>query len=82
MNEEEQEKPEFIRKVSKFVPSVGKPDYKQSLNSKLKWSGIALLCYFVLSHITAVGLQDTDPKYQQFFYFQMVLFFDIPWHNE
>ena len=72
MNGEEKEKPEFINKVSKFVPAVGKPDYKQTLNSRLKWSGVALLCYFVLSHITAAGLQETG-EYQQFFYFQMVL---------
>ena len=72
MNEEEEKKPETITKISRFVPSVGKPDYKQSLNSRLKWSGVALLCYFVLSHITAVGLEESS-QYQQFFYFQMVL---------
>ena len=72
MSEEETKKPELITKVSKFVPSVNKPDYKQSLNSRLKWSGVALLCYFVLSHITAVGLNESE-QYQQFFYFQMVL---------
>lgn len=72
MDEQEQEKPDFITKVSKFVPSVGKPDYKQSLNSRLKWSGVAVLCYFILSHITAFGLQESG-QYEQFFYFQMVL---------
>jgi preprotein translocase subunit SecY len=72
MDEQEEEKPELITKVSKFVPAVGKPDYKQTLNSRLKWSGVAVLCYFVLSHITAFGLQQTG-QYQQYFYFQMVL---------
>lgn len=70
--EEEEEKPEFIRKVSKFIPSIGKPDYKQSLNSRLKWSGIALLCYFVLSHITAFGVL-SGQQYSQYTYVQMVL---------
>lgn len=73
MNEEEQEeKPEFVSRISKFIPAVGKPDYKQSLNSKLKWSGIALLCYFLLLHITVVGIQQSE-YFKQLSYVQMVL---------
>ena len=69
--EEEVKKPELITKISKFVPAVGKPDYKQALNSRLKWSGVALICFFVLSHITVYGLE--KGAYEQFQYFQMVL---------
>jgi len=72
MNDEEEKKPEFITKVSKYVPAVSKPEYKQSLNSRLKWSGIAVLCYFILSHITAFGVEEGE-QFEQFFYFQMVL---------
>src|SRR4030042_2857960 len=70
--EEEKKKPECITKVSKFIPAIGKPDYKQSLNTRLKWSAVALLFYFVLSHITAFGVQ-SGSQYGQFYYFQMVL---------
>jgi preprotein translocase subunit SecY len=71
-NEDDEKKPEFVTKISKFIPSIGKPDYKQSLNSRLKWSGIALLCYFLLLHITVVGIQQSE-YFKQLSYVQMVL---------
>jgi len=72
MDEEtEEKKPEFVKKIAKFLPAVGKPEYKQSLNTRLKWTGIALLCYFVLSYISVYGLSPSS--YQQFQLFQIVL---------
>ena len=72
MSEEEPEKkPELIARISKYIPSITKPEYKQTLNSRLKWTGIALLCYFLLSYITVSGLE--SGAYTQFHYFQMVL---------
>jgi preprotein translocase subunit SecY len=72
MDEEtEEKKPDLVKKISKFLPAVGKPEYKQSLNTRLKWTGIALLCYFVLSYISVYGLSPSS--YQQFQLFQIVL---------
>ncbi len=69
--EEKEEKPELIKKIAKFLPAIGKPEYKQSLNTRLKWTGIALICYFVLSYVTVWGLGESS--YQQFKYFEIVL---------
>lgn len=72
MDEEtEEKKPDLVKKISKFLPAVGKPEYKQSLNTRLKWTGIALLCYFVLSYISVYGLSPSS--YEQFQLFQIVL---------
>jgi preprotein translocase subunit SecY len=72
MDEEtEEKKPDLVKRISKFLPAVGKPEYKQGLNTRLKWTGIALLCYFVLSYISVYGLSPSS--YQQFQLFQIVL---------
>lgn len=38
-----------ITKLSKFLPSIERPTYKQPLNKKLMWTGICLILYFMLS---------------------------------
>lgn len=48
-----------IEKISKYLPTVEKPTYKQTLNKKLIWTGIALLFYLVLSHISVFGIGQT-----------------------
>ena len=50
MDEEqpEEEKKDLASRISRFFPAVSKPDYKQGLNSKLKWTGIALLLFLLL----------------------------------
>ncbi|MEM7821198.1 MAG: preprotein translocase subunit SecY [Candidatus Aenigmatarchaeota archaeon] len=45
-----------IEKISKFLPAVEKPKYKQPLNKRIMWTGIALILYFLLSHITIYGI--------------------------
>lgn len=45
-----------IVSFSKFIPSVQKPLYKQSFNTRIMWVGIALLAYLILSHITVIGV--------------------------
>lgn len=47
---------DIILKASKLIPSVEKPLYKQSFNTRLMWVGIALISYLILSNITVVGL--------------------------
>jgi len=46
-----------ISKIAKFLPSVEKPTYKQPFNTRLMWTGVALLIYFVLSYITIYGIE-------------------------
>jgi len=38
-----------ITKLAKFLPTVEKPVYKQSLNKKLAWTGLVLIVYFLMS---------------------------------
>jgi len=47
---------DFMVSLSRFIPSVQKPLYKQSFNTRIMWVGIALLAYLVLSHITIIGV--------------------------
>ena len=49
-----------IEKISKFLPTVEKPTYKQSFNTRMMWTGIALILYFLLSHITIYGIAETS----------------------
>jgi len=61
-----------IEKISKFLPSVEKPTYKQSFNARITWVGIALLLYFVLSHITIYGI-GTPPELEYLRTIQLLL---------
>jgi len=61
-----------VGKVVKYIPSVEKPTYKQTFNTRLKWTGIALLMYFILSAITVFGL-DKAASFEQFRFFEIVL---------
>lgn len=68
----EEEKKDFASRIVKLLPSVGKPEYKQSLNQRLKWTGIALLLYLLLSWITVFGINESA-SFQQFRFFEIVL---------
>ncbi len=74
MDEEQphEEKKDFVSRVVKLLPAVSKPEYKQGINQKLKWTGIALLLYLLLSWITIFGI-DTSQSFQQFRFFEIVL---------
>jgi preprotein translocase subunit SecY len=53
-----------VSKIARFLPTVEKPTYKQPFNKRLMWTGVALLLYFVLSHITIYGIgQTSDTEY-------------------
>lgn len=60
-----------INKIVEYIPSVKKPKFQQTVNTRLKWTGIALTLYFVLSSITAYGVQTAD--FEQFRFFEVVL---------
>ena len=68
----EEEKKDLASKVSRFFPAVSKPEYKQGLNARLKWTGIALLLYLLLSWITISGI-DEEASFEQFKFFEIVL---------
>lgn len=69
--EEEPKKEEFITKIAKYIPSVEKPTYKQSFNTRLGWTGAALLLYLLLSYITVYGVSSTS--YSKFSFYEIVL---------
>lgn len=56
---EEEKKLGFISRVARFLPSVVKPTYKQTLNKRFVWTGIALISYLILAHITVYGIGET-----------------------
>ncbi|MCX6820479.1 MAG: preprotein translocase subunit SecY [Candidatus Aenigmarchaeota archaeon] len=63
-----------VEEFVKYVPSVKKPTYKETVNSRLKWTGIALLLYFILSFVQVYGLDTSDPqRMQQFQFYEIVL---------
>lgn len=49
---------DFVVGLSRYIPSVEKPLYKQSFNTKLMWVGVALIAYLVLANIQAFGVQE------------------------
>jgi preprotein translocase subunit SecY len=61
-----------VGKVTKYIPSVEKPTYKQTFNTRLKWTGVALLMFFVLSAIKVFGIDQTA-NFEQFRFFEIVL---------
>lgn len=70
--EEQEEKKDLATRLIRFFPSVTKPEYRQGLNARLKWTGIALLSYLLLSWISVYGI-DKAASFQQFRFFEIVL---------
>ena len=53
------------------LPSVSRPVQRMTFKSKLKWTGLVLLLYFVLAQIPAYGI---DPRgYEQFRFLEILL---------
>ena len=53
----EEKKKSYVEKIAKFIPTVKKPTFKQPLNTRLKWTFLVLLTYFVLSFVTVYGVE-------------------------
>lgn len=72
-SEEGKEKKEdaLLKKISKFIPAVEKPTYKASFNTRLMWTGVALLLYFILSYVTVFGISKVN--FDRFRFFEIVL---------
>jgi preprotein translocase subunit SecY len=60
-----------IEKVAKYIPSIEKPTYRQTVNTRLKWTGVALLLYFTLSSINTFGIEPGN--YEQLRFYEIVL---------
>jgi len=69
--EKEEEKDKLLKTLAKFIPAIEKPTYKQSFNTRLSWTGIALILYLVLSYITIFGV--SAASYERFRFFEIVL---------
>ncbi|MCS7106177.1 MAG: preprotein translocase subunit SecY, partial [Candidatus Aenigmarchaeota archaeon] len=61
-----------IEKITRFLPSVQKPTYKQSFNRRLIWTLIALILYLTLSHIGVYGIAST-PQFEALVQIQTLL---------
>jgi preprotein translocase subunit SecY len=73
MAEEEEKKGKFsIEKIAKYLPSVEKPTYKQPFNKRMIWTGIALIAYIVMSHVSIYGI-GTTPQLDALLLFQTLL---------
>ncbi len=69
----EEEKKDFASRIVRLLPAISKPEYKQSLNARLKWTGIALFLFLLLSYITVYGISKDYQGSQQFRFFEIVL---------
>ncbi len=57
---------ELFKPISPFVPEVKPPERKVSFNSRLLWTGLALIIYLIMSEIPLYGITITgvgDPMY-------------------
>jgi preprotein translocase subunit SecY len=69
--EKEEKSQKLLTKIASYIPAVVKPTYKASFNTRLMWTGVALLLYFVLSNITVFGVQRAN--FERFRFFEIVL---------
>ena len=73
MAEEEKKKGIIpVEKIAKYLPAVEKPTYKQPFNKRMMWTGIALIAYIVMSHISIYGI-GTTPQMDALLLFQTLL---------
>lgn len=70
--EEEKEGKSSIEKIAKYLPAVEKPTYKQPFNKRMMWTGIALIAYIVMSHVSIYGI-GTTPQMDALLLFQTLL---------
>ncbi|MBI4177063.1 MAG: preprotein translocase subunit SecY [Candidatus Aenigmarchaeota archaeon] len=61
----------ILEPLFRFLPSVRKPAEKQTLKKKLTWTGIMLLLYFAMSHVTVYGVSET--ALQRFAFLELIL---------
>ena len=42
---------EVLEPIFRFIPEVKSPVHREDFNEKLKWTGIVLILYFILTQI-------------------------------
>ena len=42
---------EVLEPIFKVIPEVKSPVHREDFNEKLKWTGMVLVLYFILTHI-------------------------------
>ncbi|KYH38728.1 MAG: preprotein translocase subunit SecY, partial [Candidatus Bathyarchaeota archaeon B23] len=47
---------EVFRPISRFMPEVKRPDRRVPFNTKLLWTGLALIIYLIMSEIPLYGI--------------------------
>ena len=47
---------EVLEPIFKFIPEVKSPVHREDFNEKLKWTGIVLILYFILTQIPLYGV--------------------------
>lgn len=47
---------DFMKPLLRFLPEVKSPEKPPSLNERLLWTGIAVGAFFVMYHVTAIGI--------------------------
>jgi preprotein translocase subunit SecY len=70
---EEEKEPRYIKIVSTFLPAVVKPTFRQSLNHRIRWTGIVLALFLLLSHVTVYGLEKAPEVTAGLRFFEIVL---------
>src|SRR3989338_3791616 len=58
-------------KILRLIPSIAEPKVYLSFKSRLKWTAIILVLFFVLGSITIYGAGQQD--YSRFLFFELVL---------
>ncbi len=53
----QQKKGSLTKSLAKYLPAIQKPAYKQSFNTRLTWTGIALALYLLLTNIQVIGIE-------------------------
>jgi preprotein translocase subunit SecY len=61
----------YVEAFIKYIPAVQKPTYKQGVNTRLKWTGVALLLYFILSFVRVYGISASN--FEQYRFYEIVL---------
>ena len=65
------EKRDIFAKIFNLIPAVEKPKFRLPFMTRLKWVGIVLLLYFLLSSIRVIGIEKRS--YEQFRFYEIVM---------
>jgi preprotein translocase subunit SecY len=62
---------DMLEPVFRIIPEIKSPEAKPALKTKLLWSGLALLIFFIMGNISLIGLEATSAE--QLALFQTIL---------